>query len=100
MILRAQRGDMSAFEDLVYTYDKQVMSVAMKLTRNPDEAKDIYQEVFLRVYGALKGFKFESRFSTWLYRITTNVCLTHLSRDRTAHHVSIDGGPFPNTRGS
>jgi RNA polymerase sigma-70 factor (ECF subfamily) len=50
--------------------------------KSADEAKDIYQEVFLRVYRNLKDFRFRSEFSTWLYRITVNVCLTHLSANR------------------
>lgn len=82
IIIKAQRGDQSAFEQLIYNYDKSVLSIAMKFVRDSDDAKDIYQEVFIRVYRSLKKFEFRSEFSTWLFRITTNVCLTHKSRKK------------------
>lgn len=77
LVSKAQNGDTGAFEELVHRYDRKVLSIARSFTRDPDEAKDIYQEVFLRVYRALGGFEFASEFSTWLYRITMNVCLDH-----------------------
>ena len=80
LILHARGGDMSAFEQLVYRYDKHVFAIAAKFCDSSDDAKDIYQEVFLRVYNGLKKFEARSEFSTWLYRITTNVCLTHHER--------------------
>jgi RNA polymerase sigma-70 factor (ECF subfamily) len=55
-----------------------------------DEAKDIYQEVFIRVYRGLKNFEMKSEFSTWLFRIATNVCLTHKSRSKKHLQHSID----------
>jgi len=86
MILKAQRGDANAFEELVRRHDKRVMSIALTHTRNEDDAKDVYQEVFLRVYKALPKFGFRSEFSTWMYRIVTNVCLTfHESRKKNQH---------------
>jgi len=90
LILKAQRGDLEAFEQLVYHHDRRVMSIALTHTRNEDDAKDILQEVFLRAYRALPKFSFKSEFSTWMYRIVTNVCMTYHSR-RTKHpHVSLD----------
>ena len=77
LVSRAQRGDASAFEELVYRYDRKVLSIALSFTRDPDEAKDIYQETFLRVFRALPGFAFGSEFSTWLHRIVVNTCLNH-----------------------
>ena len=73
LIVVAQKGDTGAFEDLVCRYDKQVMSIAMSYCSDEDAAKDVYQEVFLRVYRALPRFQFKSQFSTWLYRIVVNV---------------------------
>jgi RNA polymerase sigma-70 factor (ECF subfamily) len=61
----------------VYRYDQKVLSIALSFTRDPDEAKDVYQETFLRVFKALQGFAFGSEFSTWLHRIVVNVCLNH-----------------------
>lgn len=90
LILKAQQGDFAAFEQLVFRYDKQVLTIAARFVRSSDDAKDIYQEVFLRVYQGLRRFKMHSEFTTWLYRITTNVCLTHRSRRKKRAHVSLD----------
>jgi RNA polymerase sigma-70 factor (ECF subfamily) len=80
LIIKAQNGDTIAFEQLVYNYDRAVLSIAMRYVRDEDDAKDIYQEVFIRVFRGLKKFEFRSEFSTWIFRITTNVCLTYKSR--------------------
>ena len=92
LIAQAQRGNAMAFERLVYVYDRQILSLAMRHVNNAEDARDIYQEVFLRVYRALPGFRGESKFSTWLHRIATNVCLTYRSRSRKHRHESIDQG--------
>ena len=90
LILQAQRGNVIAFERLVQTYDRQVLSLALSFMHNEEDAKDIYQEVFIRVYRALPKFRMDSKFSTWLHRIVTNVCLTHRSRAKRYEHTSID----------
>ena len=76
LIVNANNGDVMALEELMYRYDKMVLRLAMKYTGNSDDAKDIYQEVFIRVYKNLSRFQFKSEFSTWLFRITSNVCIT------------------------
>jgi len=80
LIRRAQRGDRLAFEQLVRLYDSNVLRLALQLTRSEDEARDLYQEAFLKIYRSLGRFRFESRFSTWVYRVVMNVCLDHLRR--------------------
>jgi len=90
LILQAQKGNENAFEELVYRYDRSVLSIALKYTLNEDDAKDLYQEVFIRVYRGLKNFRFESEFSTWIYRITTNVCLSYKNRSKDHLRVSIN----------
>jgi RNA polymerase sigma-70 factor (ECF subfamily) len=90
LIIQAQKGNQNAFEELVYRYDRSVLSIALKYSNNEDDAKDLYQEVFIRVYRSIKGFRFQSEFSTWLFRITTNVCLTYKSRSKEHLRVSID----------
>ena len=87
---RAQNGDTGAFEVLVHRYDGKVLSIARSFTNDPDDAKDIYQEVFLRVYRALPGFRFGSEFSTWLHRIVMNVCLSHKKRKSVTSHAPFD----------
>ena len=89
LIQRAKQGDMGAFEQLVFRYDKQVLTIAARYVQSSEDAKDIYQEVFLRVYRALPRFQLRSQFSTWLFRITTNVCLSHRSRRKRHIHTSL-----------
>jgi len=80
LIRQAQAGDQDAFERLVRDYDRSVLRLAMNLLHSPDEARDVYQEAFLKVFRNLHSFRFDCSFHTWLYRIVTNVCLDHLRR--------------------
>jgi len=80
LIRAAQRGDQDAFEQLVRTYDQSVLRLAMNLLRSPEDARDVYQEAFLRVYRNLDSFRFDCSFHTWLYRIVTNICLDQLRK--------------------
>jgi RNA polymerase sigma-70 factor (ECF subfamily) len=89
LIQRAKRGDMVAFEQLVFRYDRQVLTIAARYVQSSEDAKDIYQEVFLRVFRSLPKFQLRSQFSTWLFRITTNVCLTHRSKRKRHLHTSL-----------
>ena len=92
LILNAQNGDIRAFEELVYKYDSKVLSLALRYVGDEDDAKDLYQEVFIRAYKGIKNFQFKSEFSTWLFRITTNVCFTFKSRDRRKNNISVSLG--------
>jgi RNA polymerase sigma-70 factor, ECF subfamily len=80
LIRAAQAGDQYAFERLVQAYDQNVLRLAMNLLRSQEDASDIYQEAFLRVYRNLHNFRFDCSFHTWLYRIVTNLCLDHLRK--------------------
>lgn len=80
LIRAAQAGDRAAFEELVRAYDKSVLRLAMNLLRSPEDARDVYQETFLRVYRNLQQFRFDCSFHTWLYRIATNLCLDQLRK--------------------
>jgi RNA polymerase sigma-70 factor, ECF subfamily len=80
LIERAQAGDRDAFETLVHRYDRDVLRIALNILHQPEEAHDVYQEAFLKVYKNLHRFRFDCSFYTWLYRIVTNVCLDHLRR--------------------
>ncbi len=92
LILKARDGDVRALEQLVYRYDEKVLSMAVSFVGDMDDAKDIYQEVFMRVYKALPRFEFRSRFSTYLYRIVTNACLSHRARNSKRSFVPIEDG--------
>jgi RNA polymerase sigma-70 factor, ECF subfamily len=89
LIQRAKLGDTGAFEQLVFRYDKQVLTIAARYVQSSEDAKDIYQEVFLRVFRSLPRFQLRSQFSTWLFRITTNVCLTHRAKRKRHTHTSL-----------
>lgn len=80
LIRAAQRGEQRAFEELVRLYDRNVLRLALNLLRSPEDANDIYQETFLRVYKNLHTFRFDCSFHTWLYRIVTNLCLDALRK--------------------
>ena len=80
LIRAAQQGDRAAFEQLVRAYDQSVLRLAMNLLRSPEDARDVYQEAFLRVFRNLDSFRFDCGFHTWLYRIVTNLCLDHLRK--------------------
>lgn len=80
LVRAAQRGDQVAFEQLVRAYDQSVLRLAMNLLRSPEDARDVYQEAFLRVYRNLHAFRFDCSFHTWLYRIVTNICLDQLRK--------------------
>ena len=80
LIERAQSGDREAFEELVHRYDRDVLRIALNILHKPEDARDVYQESFLKIYKNLHRFRFECSFYTWVYRIVTNVCLDQLRR--------------------
>ncbi len=80
LINEARGGDSRAFSSLVRHFDRMVLSQALNFTRDREKALDVYQEVFLRAHRSLPQFRFESRFSTWLRKITANVCLTEYAK--------------------
>lgn len=90
LITIAREGDIAAFEELVCRYDRKVLTIAAQFVHSADDAKDIYQEVLIRVFKGLPKFKFQSEFSTWLYRITTNVCLSHATNRKKHEHRTLD----------
>jgi len=74
---RAAAGEEPAFDELVARYQARLYRLAWRLTGNEGDAKDVLQETFLAAYRGLPGFRADSRFSTWLYRIATNAALMH-----------------------
>lgn len=80
LVRRVQNGEAEAFEELVRAHEKTVYNLALRLVGNPQDAEDMAQEAFLKVYRSLPEFRGESKFSVWLYRIVSNVCLDHLRR--------------------
>ncbi len=100
LIRAAQRGDDDAFERLVAAHDEAVLRLALNLLRSPEDARDVYQEAFLRVHRNIHRFRFDCSFHTWLYRIVTNLCLDHLRKRkvRREESTSIDTDDGPRDR--
>jgi RNA polymerase sigma-70 factor, ECF subfamily len=88
LIRAAQKGDQRAFEQLVRLHDQNVLRLATNLLRSPEDANDIYQEAFLRVYKNLHTFRFDCSFHTWLYRIVSNLCLDALRKRKVRREES------------
>ncbi len=82
IILKAQKGDIAAFEKLVSANEAFVYNLAMRTLGNEQDAQDAAQEVFIKVWTSLSSFRGESKLSVWLYRITSNVCTDILRRRR------------------
>jgi RNA polymerase sigma-70 factor (ECF subfamily) len=97
LIIRAQDGDTSAFHELVAMHDERIMILAYQLTKNEQDAEDLYQEVFLKAFKKLHQFRFESEFFTWLYRITVNTAHNYWRRTARlqTYEVESDGGRDP-----
>ena len=83
LVLRVQKGDKNAFDLLVIKYQQKVMSLIGRYVHDSDEVQDVAQEAFIKAYRALPGFRGDSAFYTWLYRIAVNTAKNHLvSRSR------------------
>ncbi len=87
LVEQAQSGDANAFAELVTQHGRMIYNLCLRTLENPHEAEDVAQETFLRAWKALPRFRAQSRLSTWLYRIATNLCynrLPHLQRELSA----------------
>ena len=78
----ARRGEMGAFRVLVERYQRKAYAVALGMVHDPDEARDICQDAFLRAHRNLASFEGDAQFFTWLYRIVANLCIDHLRKRR------------------
>jgi len=100
---RLRAGDAPAFEELVMTYQHRVFGVALRMLGNRAEAEDVAQEAFVRAHRALGGFRGDAKLSTWLYAITSRLCLNRLASGerrmaRQGEHALLrlsDAGPRP-----
>lgn len=89
LVRLAAQGSQEAFGQLVSTYEKQVYSLALRMVGDREDAADLTQEAFLRAWRGLGSFKAEATFSTWLYRLTSNVCIDFLRREKRRRTVSL-----------
>ncbi len=103
LIIRSQEGDQEAFRELVDQYRSRVASIAYGLVGNYEDARDISQEVFIKVYRSLGRFDVKKKFFTWLYRLAVNASIDFLrANKKRSHHESIDSeesyGQYPDQR--
>ena len=89
LIRRAQRGDADAFEQLLLKHQKNVYNLCYRMAGDPDDAMDLSQETFLRAWRCLDQYQFASAFSTWLYRLCSNICIDFLRRRRRQQTVPL-----------
>ncbi len=91
LVLRVQKGDRKAFDLLVLKYQQKIMSLISRYVNDADEVQDVAQEAFIKAYRALPGFRGDSAFYTWLYRIAINTAKNHLvSRSRRPPGTDVD----------
>lgn len=90
LISRCKEGDLSAFDDLVRRYEKQVYNFAYRLTQNYDDANDIATDAFIKIYNSIESFRGDANFSTWLFRIVTNLFLDWRKRSKAHMNIPLD----------
>lgn len=90
LINKAKQGNMTAFEKLITSHERTVYNIAYRMLNNEEDAKDISQEVFIKVYKNLNKFDETSKFSTWIYKITVNTCIDEIRKRKGKETSSID----------
>ncbi len=90
LIEKSQQGDRAAFNALIVKHEVRAYHYAFRLTRNQEEASDVVAEAFVRIFNALKNFKGNSSFPTWMYRILTNCFLDLKKKDKSKFMTSLD----------
>mgnify|MGYP000943458897 CR=1 FL=1 len=89
IIKRAQEGDLDAFEEIIGRYKKSVYNLCLRMLYNRNEAEDVAQEAFIKIYKGLRSYNGKSKFSTWVLKITSNACIDFM-RKRKMNTVPIE----------
>lgn len=90
LVQKTLDGDMDSFSVLVERYQKQIYSLTYRLTNDPEDARDLAQEVFIHIYKVLGKYDQERKFFSWMYKVATNVCYNALRRGKSEHSVNLD----------
>jgi len=90
LIQRCKDGEIGAFDVLVRRYEKRVFNCALRIAGNYNDAADVAQEAFIRAYNSIQTFRGDAVFTTWIYRIVTNVYLDERKKSKSHRQVSLD----------
>jgi RNA polymerase sigma-70 factor (ECF subfamily) len=94
LVRRAQKGDFSAYDDLIRRYQERIYATVYHMTSNHEDANDLAQEAFIKGFQALKSFKGDSSFYTWIYRIAVNKTINFLKQRKNRTHMSLNDLDF------
>jgi RNA polymerase sigma-70 factor (ECF subfamily) len=92
LVANAQAGDLESFNQLVARWERPIYALAYRTLGREEDARDVVQDAFMRAFRGLKGFKGQAKFSSWLYRITLNLCRDWMRRNRRAPLVQVPEG--------
>jgi RNA polymerase sigma-70 factor (ECF subfamily) len=90
LVNQFKAGDLSAFEEIISRYEAKVMNLALRFTRNQEDAEEVMQDVFTTVYRKIDGFRGQSAFSSWLYRIVVNAAFMKLRKKKQNQTISME----------
>lgn len=90
LVAGIKKGDELAFQEIMSRYTQKVFNLAMRLTRNQEDAEEVLQDVFVTVYNKIESFEGKSQFSSWLYRVTANTAFMKLRRRKSTESVSFE----------
>jgi RNA polymerase sigma-70 factor (ECF subfamily) len=92
LVARSRGGDLDSFNQLVLRWERPIYALAYRVIGREEDARDVAQETFLRAFRALSGFKGQAKFSSWLYRITLNLCRDWIRRERRTPIAQVPEG--------
>jgi RNA polymerase sigma-70 factor (ECF subfamily) len=90
LVEKVREGSMEAFEEIISRYESKVYNLAMRFCRNQEDAEEVLQDVFSTIYSKLDGFRGQSQFSSWMYRIIVNAAFMKLRKRKQSHTISLE----------
>lgn len=98
LIKKCKNNDVEAFESLISSHQKKVLNICYRYFPNYDDAVDLSQEIFIKIFKNISSFKGDSAVSTWIYRISVTTCIDELRRRKNKIHVSIDSSEYEDSK--
>lgn len=98
LVERVKSGDSSAFEELVVRHQRSLYFFVLRILKNPQDAEDTVQKIFLLAYQNIKGFRADATFKTWIYRIGINQCHNYFRQNKNREFLSVDDLPMTDTK--